>query len=141
MAVAFPSTRSVWQRIPPAVWLLLAVGAAWYSLLDLSSLALSESPLAFVTLVPVISGWLLIHDGRRTRALRSFPDRYLLLLELTIAACLFLTALWVVVLLPTRLSWLYWLYRFDLLAVPLVVAGMILVLWGLTGLGALSRGV
>ena len=122
------------HRWPP-LWLLCCVlVAGWYSLLQVGGLALTDSPLAFVALVPVLAGYLLVHHARRSVARRDLSDPFVdglffLVLFVVCGALIFLA--------PARLSWYYWLWRLDLLAVALFSAAVVVLFWGLGGASAM----
>lgn len=113
------------------LWVLLFVPlAAWYSLLQLGSFALSDTPLAFVVLVPILAAYLLIHDSRARATSRDQSDLFfdsLIFFALFIICCILLF------LVPPRLSWYYWLQRFDLLVVPIFATAIVILFWGLGG--------
>ncbi|MCL5960249.1 MAG: exosortase/archaeosortase family protein [Chloroflexi bacterium] len=123
----------------PLFWLCLFVlVAAWYSLLQLASLAPSDTPLAFVALVPVLAGYLLIHDGRRPATNRDQADPFVdgLAFLILFAVCSFL-----VFVLPVKLGWYYWLQRLDLLLVPVFATGIVFLFWGWAGVATSWRGL
>ncbi len=119
------------------LWLCLLVPvAAWYSLLQLSGVALSDTPLAFVAVVPVLAGYLLIHDGRAPAASRQRSDPFI---DSLIFLVLFLVCLVLLFVLPARLSWYFWLKRFDLLIVPIFATAVVIFFWGLGGAAVVRR--
>ena len=111
-------------------WIVVAATlvAFWFSFTSLRDLVLSNSPAGLVAFVPI--GTLIVLWGR----LRVLPDRRPegrdLFFDGVTAAVPLATVLILIVVLPTRLSLVYWLYRIDLLAVPLFVTGVITVVWG-----------
>lgn len=110
-------------------WLLLAasVGAAYsYSLYTLWQQLGSQSPIAYLGLVPLLAAglaWLRPFAG--LRAPGHDPEFNLLLgLGFLVPAVLILA------LLPVQMGAAYWAYRLDLLSLPLFVAGAVAVLFG-----------
>jgi exosortase len=112
--------------------LLGLVGLAfWAPYMALAPLAGSESPQSVLLLAPPLAALLIwrgiAQGGREGNELTA---------NLMLASPIVLTLVALVAWFPARLSYSYWVYRFDLLAVPLFVAVAILLLFGA---GALWR--
>jgi exosortase len=108
----------------------VATGVAFaHAYAGLSPLVGSESPESLLLVVPFAAAvvlWRRLAEAGRDGAeltVNLFLGTPLLLVLLT-------TLLWF----PSRLSYFYWVYRLDLLAVPFFVAFVVLVLFGLTAL-------
>jgi exosortase len=107
----------------------VAAVAGAFSYWTLLPLAESESPHAVILLVPLVGLVVLAIElapaprhGEETAANIGFA----LPLVVGFAA--------LVLLLPARLSYFYWLYRFDLLALPIIVGIAVILLFGLPAL-------
>ncbi len=129
----------VWFSYWPLFWVILFVfAAAWYSLLQLGSFAASDTPLAFVAIIPLFALYLLIHEGRAPAASRErsdpFVDGFIFLL-------IFIVCFVLVFFLPAQLSWYFWLQRLDLLVVPIFATGVVVFFWGLGGVAVLRKGL
>ncbi len=86
-----------------------------------------DTPLAYLGLVPLISmglGWVL------ARPVAGEPEIHDRMVDRIVAVPLIAVALVALVLLPPRMSVVYWLWRIDLLTMPLFVAGVITLLFG-----------
>jgi exosortase/archaeosortase family protein len=106
----------------------LVVIAYQYSLGTLLSSLGEETPLSYLGLVPLIS--LLLIAGLiylPGRPQRDIHDRYL---DYIVGLPLLAIALLVVTLGPARMSTFFWLWRLDLLSLPLFVAGAIAIVFG-----------
>src|SRR5580765_2402264 len=103
------------RLVRPAVAGLCVVLAYHYSLRTLLDSLTLDTPLAHLALVPLIS------IGLGAVALRrpAGPDIHDRQLDWIVAIPLLLTALAANVLLPTRLSTMFWVWRIDLLTLPL----------------------
>jgi exosortase len=124
-----------------AVLLLLLIGvgiAGWPSLSTLLPEAGGDTPLSFVPLVPFIGAVFLMArcDGMRIRSTPrdGFVDGLSLLL---LASASFV----VLLVLPTSMSWYYWLDRLDILGLIFVLASLIVIVWGLPGVARLGPGL
>jgi exosortase/archaeosortase family protein len=106
---------------------LVAV-AYQYSLSTLLSSLSQETPLAYLGLVPVISllliAGLLYLPGRPQR---DIHDRYL---DYLVGVPLLAIAVLIVTIGPAFMSTFFWLWRFDMISLPLFVAGAIALAFG-----------
>ena len=124
-----------WNNVPERVrtgfrlaCLIASVLLAYnYSLSTLLANAGLETPLAYVSLVPAIALALAAIRARPTRAEPPIHDRQL---DYIIGVPLVLAALAVNLLLPGKLSALFWMWRIDLLTMPVFVAGAVAILFG-----------
>ncbi|MCL5025001.1 MAG: exosortase/archaeosortase family protein [Chloroflexi bacterium] len=115
------------------LWVFLFVPAAgWYSLLQLGTFAASDTPLAFVILVPILAGYIFVHDGRAPAASREQSD---LFFDGVVFIALFVVCTALLFFMPARLSWYYWLLRLDLLVIPVFATALVVFFWGLGGAG------
>ena len=125
-----PSRRArrvgrVWQR---TVALVTCVLVAFGYSLSMSMHSLSgDTPLAYLGLVPIIA--LVIGFATVTPSLRD-PDVHDRYLDRILAIPAIVTTLVVLIVLPSRLSTFFWLWRIDLLVFPLFVAGLVALLFG-----------
>jgi exosortase/archaeosortase family protein len=107
---------------------LVLISLAFHYTLDTLVRTLSdETPLAYLGLVPVIA--LLLAAARirpqvREPAIHDRQVDYIIGLPLIMSALIFN------VLMPIQMSTLFWLYRLDLVAFPMFVAGVICLLFG-----------
>lgn len=95
----------------------------------LSPLAGSESPESLLLIVPFVAAYVL---WRSLRA--SARDGGELAVNLFFGTPVLLVLLTLLLWFPTRLSYFYWVYRLDLLAVPFFVGFAVLVVFGATAL-------
>lgn len=105
--------------------------AGWRSLAALLPLASGDTPLSFVPLVPVVGLAFLFKRfdpaAIRSRAHDPFVDGIFFTL-------LFLGSATLLLVLPTLMSWDYWLDRLDVPGVLLLLAALIVLAWGLPAL-------
>ncbi len=99
-----------------------------FSFSTFGDLALSNSPAGLVVFVP-LGALILAWDKLRVGAAERSEGRDLFFDAVTAAIPLAI-ALILLIVIPTRMSLVYWLYRLDLLALPLFVTGVIIVTWG-----------
>ena len=122
---AQPKTRSTIQ----VASLLSTVFIAYsYSLTTLLQLADLNTPLAYVSLMPIISLILAAVHSNPARPEPSIHDRqtdYIVGIPLMVAALL------VNYLLPSKFSAMFWIWRIDLLTLPFFVAGAVSLIFGL----------
>lgn len=117
-------------RIPVrALALVATVSVAYhYSLLTLARGVGLQTPLAYLAFVPLIAivlGWVAL---RREPVQRPIHDRQL---DYIVGLGLVLVAAALTWLLPSTLAARFWLYRVDLLSLPIFAAGVVTVLYGL----------
>jgi exosortase/archaeosortase family protein len=123
-AATLPKTRTAVQM---AALLGIIVVAYNYSLTTLLQLADLNTPLAYVSLVPLISLMLAYMHAKPRQAEPAIHDRqtdYIIGIPLMVAAYL------VNRLLPSKLSAMFWVWRIDLLTLPFFVAGAVAVIFG-----------
>ena len=123
-AATLPKTRTAVQM---AALLGIIVVAYNYSLTTLLQLADLNTPLAYVSLVPLISLMLAYLHAKPRQAEPAIHDRqtdYIIGIPLMVAAYL------VNRLLPSKLSAMFWVWRIDLLTLPFFVAGAVAVIFG-----------
>jgi exosortase/archaeosortase family protein len=123
-AATLPKTRTAVQM---AALLGIIVVAYNYSLTTLLQLADLNTPLAYVSLVPLISLMLAYMHAKPRQAEPAIHDRqtdYIIGVPLMVAAYL------VNRLLPSKLSAMFWVWRIDLLTLPFFVAGAVAVIFG-----------
>jgi len=108
--------------------LLLAVLLAYnYSLSTLLQNAGLETPLAYVSLVPAIA---LALAALRAKPLRAEPAIHDRQVDYIIGVPLVAFALAANLLLPGKLSAMFWVWRIDLLTLPFFVAGAVAIIFG-----------
>jgi len=122
--VALPKTRTSVQM---AALLGVVVIAYSYSLTTLFQLADLNTPLAYVSLVPLISLLLAAFNRHPKRPEPSIHDRQT---DYIVGVPLMVAALLVNRLLPSKLSAMFWVWRIDLLTLPFFVAGAVAVIFG-----------
>ena len=98
-----------------------------YSLATLLQNAGQETPLAYVSLVPAIA---LALAAIRARPLKPEPPIHDRQVDYTVGIPLIAAALAVNLLLPQRMSAMFWVYRIDLLTLPFFVAGAVAIIFG-----------
>jgi exosortase/archaeosortase family protein len=86
-----------------------------------------DTPLAYLGLVPIIAAVLGYALARPSINEPNIHDRHI---DRIVGVPLVLAAFASLVLLPARLSTMYWLYRIDLLTMPLFVAGVVALAFG-----------
>jgi exosortase/archaeosortase family protein len=124
------SRRRRWLASPSArlVFLVAITAIAFrYSLGTLIQSLSVDSPLAYLGLVPFLALALGILLARPRNAEPEVHDR---LLDRILGIPLIATSLLVLVVLPAQMSTFFWLYRIDLLALPIFVAGAVVWLFG-----------
>lgn len=111
-----------------AVLILVAVGVAYrYSLDTLMASIGTETPLAYLGLAPLIACGVAALLARPQPGRPEVSDRSI---DYLVGLPLLGTAVLMTVVLPARMSILYWYYRVDLLSLPLFVAGAVALLFG-----------
>jgi exosortase/archaeosortase family protein len=108
--------------------LVVTVGVAYrYSLESLLQTVGFDTPLAYVGLVPLISGALAVVRRHPVRPEPPIADRQL---DYIIAVPLIAVAMAINLVLPGQQSVLFWVRRMDLISLPLFVAGVVALLFG-----------
>jgi exosortase/archaeosortase family protein len=121
---ATPRTRAMLQ----VSLLVVVVAIAYnYSLTTLLQSAGQDTPLAYVSLVPAIA---LALAGIRARPMKPEPPIHDRHVDYTIGLPLMAAAIAVNVLLPSRWSTMFWVYRVDLFTLPFFVAGAVAIIFG-----------
>ncbi len=119
------------SRTRTTVQMLALIGvviiAYSYSLTTLWQLADLNTPLAYVSLVPIISLILAAVNSHPRRPEPSIHDRQT---DYIIGVPLMAAALCVNLFLPNKLSAMFWVWRIDLLTLPFFVAGAVAVIFG-----------
>lgn len=114
------------------VGLLAIVSVAYhYSLSTLLRTVQVETPLAYLGLVPVVALALAVPRRVPAPTEPAIHDRQI---DYIVGLPLLLAALVIDVVLPIRLSTLFWVWRVDLISLPLFVAGAISLLFGVRAL-------
>jgi exosortase/archaeosortase family protein len=121
---AHPATRT---RVQLAVFVVAVLIAFHYSLVTLFENLDVNTPLAYVGLVPAIALGLAAVRRHPARGELSIHDRQL---DYIIGLPLIGGALALELIVPSHLSTLFWLWRVDLLGLPLFVAGAVALLFG-----------
>ena len=119
--------RPTRTRVQVGVLLASVLVAYNYSLSTLLQTANQQTPLAYVSLVPAIA---LALAAIRARPLRPEPPIYDRHVDYTIGIPLILAAIAVNELLPSRMSAMFWVYRIDLVTLPIFVAGAVAIIFG-----------
>jgi exosortase/archaeosortase family protein len=114
---------------------LLIALAFHYSLTTLLRTLKAETPLAYLGLVPIIALLLAAASIRPDANEPSIHDRQI---DFIVGVPLLLAALTFDVLMPVRMSTLFWLYRMDLLSIPVFVAGAVTLIFGVRTLWRLK---
>jgi exosortase/archaeosortase family protein len=110
-----------------AIILAATVGAYHYSLATLLSGLSLQSPLAYLGLVPFIALLLAVVIGLTPHNEPDIEDRFV---DYAIALPLLTAALATLLILPVHAAEYFWLWRLDVLSLPLFVAGAIALLFG-----------
>jgi exosortase/archaeosortase family protein len=98
-----------------------------YSLKTLFQTAGMETPLAYTSLVPAIALGLAAVRSRPLRAEPAIHDRQV---DYIVGIPLIAAAVSISLTLPGKLSAMYWVWRIDLLTLPMFVAGVVAVVFG-----------
>ncbi len=85
------------------------------SLVAMRQFLLADTALGFVPFVPLISAYLFWQRAHMSSA----PEKRDLLLDIFFGAPLGVAAVFILYIVPSQLSWYYWLNRVDLLAFPI----------------------
>ena len=121
---AQPKTRTAVQM---GALLAVTIIAYNYSLLTLLQLADLNSPLAYVSLVPIIALILAAVNSRPSQPEPAIHDRQT---DYIVGLPLMVGALCANLFLPSKLSAMFWVWRIDLLTLPFFVAGAVAVIFG-----------
>lgn len=121
------ASQTTRTRIQVGVLIGAVLIAYNYSLSTLFQTADQQTPLAYISLVPVIA---LALAATRARPLKPEPPIYDRQVDFTIGVPLILAAVAINELLPARMSAMFWFYRVDLLSLPVFVAGAVAILFG-----------
>src|SRR5664279_4603250 len=97
------------------------------SLSTLLQTANQQTPLAYISLVPAIA---LALAAIRARPLKPEPPIYDRHVDYTIGLPLIVAAIAINELLPAKMSAMFWVYRIDLLTLPIFVAGAVAIIFG-----------
>ncbi len=104
------------------------VGIAYnYSLSTLLQSAGEDTPLAYVSLVPAIALALAAIRARPVKPEPAIHDRHV---DYTVGIPLLTVAIAINLLLPSRWSTMFWVYRVDLFTLPFFVAGAVAIIFG-----------
>lgn len=124
--------RPTFSSLPGGAVILVACLALLlgfhYSLRQTLVYLRSDNPVGYVPFVPVVAAiffWRLA-----LRLPRDMVRGRELLLDTLVALPFGLVALYLLAILPSQLSWGYWLDRYDLLALPLAFVAVVVLLWG-----------
>jgi len=124
-----------WELAPPAtrtgiqlaIFLVAVLVAFHYSLVTLLQSLDANSPLAYVGLVPAIALALAALRPHGTRVEPAIHDRQL---DTIIGITLISAAVILEVIVPKHLTTMFWVWRIDLLGLPLFVAGAVALIFG-----------
>jgi exosortase/archaeosortase family protein len=114
-------------RIQVGVLLGSVLIAYNYSLSTLLQTADQQTPLAYISLVPAIA---LALAAIRARPLKPEPPIHDRQVDYAIGIPLITAAVAINVFLPARMSAMFWVYRVDLLSLPIFVAGAVSIIFG-----------
>jgi exosortase len=128
--IASASPRPLVMNIPwrPLVIIALVAGAYHYSLLTLARGLALQTPLAYIALAPVIAVALAWFRTSQVPPANQTQLRLDFVLGRVLGVLLIGIALVIALLVP--LSVRFWLYRIDLVSLPIFVAGTIALLYG-----------
>src|SRR5688572_614153 len=114
---------------------LACIGLAYhYSLLTLGRGLTLQTPLAYLALVPAMALVLVWVRSRQSDAVVPIHDRQV---DYIVGIGLLLAAIAVAALMPISLENRFWSYRIDLLTLPLFVAGIVALFYGLRSVWSL----
>lgn len=124
---AFP-TAPIERLHLRALLVVSLVGLAYhYSFLTLSRGLTLLTPLAFIALVPIMAvglAWVTVHVARPTRTIDDRQVDYLVGIGLVGGAAM------IAIVSPMSLGATFWVYRVDLLSLPLFAAGLVSIFFG-----------
>lgn len=111
-----------------AALVVLAVLIAYrYSLKTLVSTLDADTPLAYLGLAPLMAFGIAVLLARPARPASEVSDRNV---DFLVGIPLLGTAVIMTLVLPGRMSVLFWYYRVDLLSLPIFAAGVVVLLFG-----------
>jgi exosortase/archaeosortase family protein len=127
--------RLLWSDAQPRTRTTVQMGALFaviiiaysYSLTTLMQLASLNTPLAYVSLVPIVS---LVLAGVHSRPSQPEPSIHDRQTDYIVGVPLMVAALCANLFLPSKLSAMFWVWRIDLLTLPVFVAGAVAVIFG-----------
>jgi exosortase/archaeosortase family protein len=138
-----------WDHLPYGISLsgvaliLIVAGAYQYSLFALARGLSYETPLAYLALVPIVAlllGWFAVaRNARNPRIVRDLALDFVL--GRAAGVVLILMAVSAGLILPARLGPVFWLDRLDLLGLPIFVAGLVVLFYGLRRLWTVKAAV
>ena len=114
-----------------AVALVAVIVAYHYSLTTLARNLGVDTPLAYLGLVPLVALMLAVNRSKPQRGELEVHDRQF---DYVVGVPLLLGALLVLMILPRNLSTLFWVWRLDLLTLPMFVAGTVSITFGVRAL-------
>jgi len=120
-----PRTRTT---VKVAALLGATVCAYSYSLTTLLQTATMQTPLAYISLVPLIALGLAAMQVQPGRSERAIHDRQL---DYIIGIPLVGLAIAINIMLPAKFSAMFWVWRIDLFSLPFFVAGAVAILFGI----------
>jgi exosortase/archaeosortase family protein len=121
---AAPATRT---RIQLAILAVAVLLGYHYTLVSLVQNVDLQTPLAYIGLVPAIA---LALAAARARPMRSEPAIHDRQLDWIVGIPLVATAMVVNLLLPYKYSAMFWVWRLDLVSLPLFVGGAVSIIFG-----------
>lgn len=121
------ASQATRTRIQIAVLLGSVLIAYNYSLSTLLETADQQTPLAYISLVPAIA---LALAAIRSRPVKLEPPIHDRQVDYTIGIPLIVAAVAINELLPARMSAMFWVYRVDLLSLPIFIAGAVAIIFG-----------
>lgn len=114
-------------RVRVALVVLLVVVAYQHSLRALARFLTTDTPLAYLGLVPLLVLGVALVQGRAAAGEARLPHRQV---DWIVGVPLLAVAAFVAVALPERLSYEFWTYRLDMLGLPFFAAGLTSLLLG-----------
>ena len=125
------------SAIRPAIAIAVIVVAYHTSIRTLIAALSLDTPLAHLALVPMIALLLAATHGRA----RNEPPIHDRQLDWILGAPLLVGPLLMNLLLPARLSTMFWVWRIDLLSLPFFIAGVVCLLFGVRSLWRIRAAV
>ncbi len=127
LAVPFVRSAQAQLVLRATVVVALTLAAYQYSIVTLARGLALDSPLSYLGLIPLISLLLIALRVLAPISELDIHDRYL---DYIIGVPLLVIAIAIVMLAPAWLSSLFWLWRLDLVSLPIFVAGAISIMFG-----------